>query len=219
MSKLLSVVATKILHDTYLRQTITNGVQTIMKDGKIDSSDIPEIMLIIMECTNNLEKFNLTYNQIVEVLEEVILFILEEQNVIPDDKKEDIYKMIRTSIKLVLLQPKLKSCLSGLWIKFKKLICCGKSDEQVLQVVEEVKNVVETVVKPVVETVHEPIAEPVVEPVAETVHEQVHETVAETVDETVQETVHETVQETVQETVDETVHETVVETVAEEKVN
>ncbi len=189
MSKLLSVAATKILHDEHLTQTITNGIQSIMKDGKIDSSDIPDIMLIIMECTNNLEKFNLNYNQLVEVLEEVVLFILEEQNVIPDDKKEDINKMIRSSIKLVLLQPKLKSCLSGVWTKLKKLICCGKSDEQVSQVVKEVKQVVE----PVVEPVDKQVGEPVAEPVDKQVGEPVDKPVAEPVDKPVAEPVGEQV--------------------------
>ena len=181
MSKLLSVAATKILHDEHLRNTITNGIQSIMKDGKIDSSDIPEIMLIIMECINNLGKFNLSYNQLVEVLEEVILFILEEQNVIPDGKKEDIYKMIRTSIKLVLLQPKFKSCLSGVWTKLKNILCCGKSDEQVARVVGEVKNVVENIVEqvtePVVEQVTEPVVEQVTEPLVENIVEQVTESI------------------------------------------
>ena len=174
MSKLLSVAATKILHDEHLTKTITNGIQSIMKDGKIDSTDIPDIMLIIMECTNNLEKFNLTYNQLVEVLEEVVLYVLEEQNVIPDDKKEDIYKMIRSTIKLVLLQPKLKSCLTGVWTKLKNLICCGKSNnntEVKSEVKPELKSEVKLEVKP--ESVIE--SEPVQESVQESVQKSVEE--------------------------------------------
>ncbi len=215
MSKLLSVVATKILHDTYLRQTITNGVQSIMKDGKIDSSDIPEIMLIIMECTQNLGKFNLTYNQLVEVLEEVILYILEEQNVIPEDKKEDIYKVIRSSIKLVLLQPKLKSCLSGVWTKLKKLICCGKSDEQVSQVVNKVKHTVETVVEQVAEHIPKPVVEPVVENIAEPVVENIAEPVVENIAEPVAENIAEPVAENIAEIAEPVTEEVV----AEEKIN
>ena len=207
MSKLLSVAATKILHDEHLKLTITNGIQSIMKDGKIDSSDIPDIMLILMECTNNLEKFNLTYNQLVEVLEEVIIYILEEQNVIPTDKKEDIYKMIRSTIKLVLLQPKLKSCLTGVWTKFKNLLCCGKSNTNTnTNTNNEVKSVIEpeSVLepKPVQETVQDMIQEHIVKPVqehvVETVHEIVHEPVHEIVHETVHEPVHEIIQEVTQ---------------------
>jgi hypothetical protein len=190
MSKLLSVTATKILHDPHLRNTITNGIQSIMKDGKIDSSDIPDIMLILMECTNNLEKINLTYNQLVEVLEEVILFILEEQNVIPDDKKENIYKMIRTSIKLVLLQPKLKSCLSGVWTKLKNILCCGKSNNTT--------NITNTNTNIIPEVTHVINATTVDEPIFESFQDIVPETIQDTVPETIQDTVPETIQDTVQ---------------------
>jgi hypothetical protein len=178
MSKLLSVMATKILHDVELRETITKGIQSIMKDGKIDSTDIPDIMLIIMECTNNLEKFNLTYNQLVEVLEEVLLFILDEQNVIPDDKREDFYKMIRTTIKLVLLQPKLKSCLSGVWTKLKNLLCCGRTTTSNTNTSTNIENeVTHTVYARQVEEPEQVVVDEVVvgEPVNEPVNEPVDE--------------------------------------------
>ena len=180
MSKLLSVVATQILHDEQVRKTISTHIESIIQDGKIDTTDIPEIMLVIMQCTNNLDKFHLSYDELVCVLEEVIIFILDETKLVPTDKRESIDKIIKSSIKLVLLQPKIKSTVSNIWNKVKNLLCCKHKQTQEKEV--EQKEVTHTIVAtPVAEPVTEPVAEPVTEPVAEPVAEPVTEPVAEPV--------------------------------------
>jgi hypothetical protein len=130
MSKLLSVAATKVLHDEKLKNSVTQRIDSIMSDGKIDSSDIPDILSIVVECTDNFGKLNLSYSELIEVLEEVIMYILEHHKLIPDDKKEEFRKMIQGSIKLVLLQPKIKSCMLAGWTKFKSIFCCCKSNSE-----------------------------------------------------------------------------------------
>ena len=127
MSKLLSIAATKILHDERLKSSVAQKIDSIMSDGKIDTGDIPDILSIVVECTDNLGKFNLSYSELLEVLEEVIMYILEHHKLIPDDKKEEFRKMIHGSIKLVLLQPKIKSCMLAGWSKFKSIFCCCSS--------------------------------------------------------------------------------------------
>jgi hypothetical protein len=124
MSKLLSVAATKILHDDKLKKSVAQKIDSIMSDGKIDTTDIPDILSIVVECTDNLGKINLSYTELVEVLEEVIMYILEHHKLIPDDKKEEFKKYIQGSIKLVLLQPKIKSFMLAGWTKLKSLLCC-----------------------------------------------------------------------------------------------
>jgi hypothetical protein len=142
MSKLLSVASTKILHDEQLRKNIILHLESVMKDGKVDISDIPDIMLIVMECTNNLDKFSLSYDELVCVLEEVIVFILDEAELVQDEKREDFTRMIKSTIKLVLLQPKIKSTLSNLWNKVKNLLCCGKNNSTNSNEVKEVTHTV-----------------------------------------------------------------------------
>jgi hypothetical protein len=127
MSKLLSVTATKVLHDEKLKTSVTQKIESIMQDGKVDTSDIPDILSIVVECTDNLGALHLSYTELIEVLEEIIMYILEQHKVIPDDKKQEFTKMIHGSIKLVLLQPKIKSCILSGWTRLKSLFCCSSS--------------------------------------------------------------------------------------------
>ena len=139
MSKLLSIAATKILHDERLKSSVAQKIDSIMSDGKIDTSDIPDILSIVVECTDNLGKLNLSYSELLEVLEEVIMYILEHHKLIPDDKKEEFRKMIHGSIKLVLLQPKIKSCMLAGCSKFKSIFCCCSSKSSSSENNKEIK--------------------------------------------------------------------------------
>jgi hypothetical protein len=94
----------------------------VMKDGKINKNDIPHIMVIIVKCTNNLQSLNLTYNELFEILEEVILFILNHFKVVSD--LNEIKPMIHSCVELVMLQPKVKNCLSTTWTKIKNMFKC-----------------------------------------------------------------------------------------------
>ena len=85
--------------------------------------DIPDIIQLIVYCTDDLKKFNLSYNELGEVLEETIMYLLNHFDVIPDDNKEDFRIMTNSMVKLVMMQPKVKSCLSSIW----NFIICKKN--------------------------------------------------------------------------------------------
>ncbi len=111
MSEILHKATKKLIDDPIFLKIMQTKITSIMDDGKIDKNDIPDIMLLLVYCTNNLKKFNLSYNELSEVLEETIVYILNHFDVIPDDKQDEFMEMIQTMIKLVMLQPKVKSCL------------------------------------------------------------------------------------------------------------
>ena len=77
---------------------------------------------MVVYCTNNLKKFNLKYKELGEVLEETIIYLLNHFNVIPEDKKEEFKIMTNSMVQLVMMEPKVKSCLSSLW----NFITCNK---------------------------------------------------------------------------------------------
>lgn len=112
-----------LIEDKELLDNIEDSLKDIMKDGKVTSSDIPDIFNIVISCTDNLGKFNLTYDELPEILEELVNYILNHFNLIPDEEEEDFQKMINTAIKLVMLQPKIKKGCLKLW---NKLNCCKK---------------------------------------------------------------------------------------------
>ncbi len=115
MSEVLHSAAQKIVDDPVFLKIVETKLKSIMNDGKIDKKDIPDIMILVVYCTNNLKKFNLSYNELEEVLEETIMYLLNHFNVIPEESKEEFKMMTKSMVELVMLQPKVKSCFSSIW--------------------------------------------------------------------------------------------------------
>jgi|688.fasta_scaffold1950898_1 hypothetical protein len=119
MSDVLHIAAQKIVDDPIFLKIVEAKLKSIMMDGKIDKKDIPDIVIMVIYCTNNLKKFNLSYNQLGEVLEETIIYLLNHFDVIPEENKEEFIMMTRNIVELVMMQPKVKtfftSCFSSIW--------------------------------------------------------------------------------------------------------
>ena len=111
---ILHSAAQKLIDDPTFLKIVETKIKSIMNDGKIDKKDIPEIVVLIVYCTNNLKKFNLSANELGEVLEDTIMYLLLHYNVIPDDKKEEFKAMTNSMISLVMMQPRVKSCFNSI---------------------------------------------------------------------------------------------------------
>ena len=120
MSKpVVSTCLAILIEDKKLLNNIESSLKDIMKDGKVTAGDIPEIFNIVIECSENLGKFNLSYNELPDLLNELINYILVHYDLIPDDEEEEFQKMINTAIKLVMLKPKIKKGCLRMWKKIK----------------------------------------------------------------------------------------------------
>jgi hypothetical protein len=120
MSALLHSITQKLIDDKDFLSIVEKKITEIMKDGKITPKDIPNIILIVVHTTNNLKSFNLTYNELGEILVDVIIFLLEHFKVLPEDEKADILATIKSCVELTMMQPKVKNCLTSIW---NKLLC------------------------------------------------------------------------------------------------
>ena len=120
MSTLLNSVTQKLIDDKEFLNIVEKKLHDIMADGKITTRDIPNITLIVIHATNNLKSFNLTYNELSEVLLDTIVFILDHFKVIAEEEKDDIVAMIKSCVELTMMQPKVKNCLISVW---NKLLC------------------------------------------------------------------------------------------------
>ena len=119
---LSNVVKLLVENDKFLK-TVEGQIKYIMADGKVDASDIPEIMTIVTECYNNLGNVKVTYEELPEILEELVDFIFTKYELVPDEEEEKFRRLISQAIKLIMLQPKIrKGC-----IKFKNFLFgkCG----------------------------------------------------------------------------------------------
>ncbi len=94
-------------------QKIDETVKNIMKDGKIDQFDIPEIMLLITELITTSEKSKVTIEQLENSIDKLYAYIMTHYKLIPEDpvQKESFDRLFKMCVKLIIFQPKvIKSC-------------------------------------------------------------------------------------------------------------
>ena len=84
-----------------------------MKDGKIDQYDIPEMVFIITDLINNTPSITLTAENLSDLVKKLFEFIVKEYKLTPDETQmSNFSRLIESSIKLVMLQPKIKDAVN-----------------------------------------------------------------------------------------------------------
>ena len=98
-----------IIQDKKFLDNVKSSVDNIMMDGKVDISDIPEIILLITTTINTFDNLNINETMLPELIKKIFDFIIPEQN-------PDFDKIINSAIKLVMFQPiiqkEVKKCCS-----------------------------------------------------------------------------------------------------------
>ena len=115
----------KIMLDEETSKRIKSSIDNIMRDGKIDQYDIPEILFLITDITtnSNVIKTKLTPEDLAALIKELYKFIEKQYNLVPDEiQKANFERLIDSSIKLIFLQPKVKAAITGCLNKFNT--CC-----------------------------------------------------------------------------------------------
>lgn len=123
MADNISEIAQVLIKDKDFNEMLERQIKEIMKDGKVNAYDIPEIIMIITECYNNVGRVKLTYEQLPDILNDIVTYIFNKFNLMPDEEEEQFRKMINMAIRLVMLKPVVKKyCLKIA----SKLNCCKK---------------------------------------------------------------------------------------------
>lgn len=103
-----------IIDDPIFITKVENSIKSIVKDNKVDQSDIPEFVFLIMEAYNSLPKAKLTKEEIPKFISCVYNYF------IPEEERSKHESLIVSSIKLVLMNPQLKITTNR---AFRCLIC------------------------------------------------------------------------------------------------
>jgi hypothetical protein len=109
----ITEITTLILNDKQFSNDIKNSLDNMMRDGKIDLTDVPEMIHLVTLGYNKSKKFSVTFNQLPELLTNLALRIIEKYDLIPDELQDDFKKILQSSINLILLSPRIK-----------KMCCC-----------------------------------------------------------------------------------------------
>jgi hypothetical protein len=89
---------------------IDTTVKSIMKDGKIDQYDIPEILLLITDLIVTSEEKKVTQEQLEKSINCLYQYIMTHYNLFPEDEtqRDSFKKLFEVSVKLIMVQPKVK---------------------------------------------------------------------------------------------------------------
>lgn len=123
MSDLLHSASQKLIDNPEFIKLAETKIKEIMKDNKLTQTDIPALMVLVVECINNTKNINLTYDELKQVIQETLIYLLLHFKVIPESN-ENINNMIKNCIELVMINPKIKGCLSSVWNKIKNIFMC-----------------------------------------------------------------------------------------------
>jgi len=126
--KPLSTFVEALVDDPSFVESIEDNIKNIMEDGKVTVADMPEIIEMATNCYNNLSKVHLTYEELPDVLIEIINYILDKYELVPEEEEEEIMKMVNMGVKLIMLTPKVKKCCISVW---NKMSCKGKKQKKI----------------------------------------------------------------------------------------
>lgn len=89
---------------------IDTTVKSIMKDGKIDQYDIPEILLLITDLIVTSEQKKVTQEELENSINCLYQYIMNHYKLFPEDEtqRESFKKLFEVSVKLIMIQPKVK---------------------------------------------------------------------------------------------------------------
>ena len=111
--KIVNEVFEALTKDEKFLAAVKVSVDKILHDGKVDQSDIPELVFILSETMNNLSSFHLTIDLIPVAIKMVYKFIVDKYNLVPEDKKADFERIVDSSLRLLMFQPKIRSGLTA----------------------------------------------------------------------------------------------------------
>lgn len=121
LDKDVEVLFKVITTDSDFLKRVKDSVDKIMKDGKVDQYDVPEIVFVISETVNSRPSFQITKELLPVLIKMLYNFIVDTYKLVPEEKKAEIERLVDSSIRLLMLQPLVNE---GLNRCFAFLTCC-----------------------------------------------------------------------------------------------
>jgi hypothetical protein len=92
---------------------IKGSVESILKDGVINQYDIPDIVFLVTDLMNSLTTLRVSPEEVPVLIKKICAFVLDTYGGIPEEKKPEFERLLDSSLRLVMLQPKVKEAVSS----------------------------------------------------------------------------------------------------------
>jgi hypothetical protein len=106
---------------------LEDSIKNIMKDGKVDQYDVPEIVFIITDAYNQMSSLRLSSDDLPKLFKMIYSFIIDKLNLIPEDKKPEFERLVDSALKLVMMQPVVNQVVTSC---FAKIFPCFRTQSQ-----------------------------------------------------------------------------------------
>lgn len=126
---LVEDIVNEILKNEEFKNDCKNNILAIVKDGKLDATDTPYILTMVVDIYNNTDEFKITKDKVEAVLKLLIIKLLEELKLLNEENKQITEKLIESSLKLLTKKVKQSKMLEKVikWLKSGcKCSCCCK---------------------------------------------------------------------------------------------
>ena len=108
----------KIVNNKEFIERTETYIKEIMKDGKVDYHDIPEIVFLIVDTISTLYDLEISEEDLKVLLKMILVHVFEKYGLIKNSNRFFFLKMIDTAVKLVVVQvarQKIKSWFEGVF--------------------------------------------------------------------------------------------------------
>ena len=105
---LLGKIVTDLTNDPKFLSNVDESVKKILADGKLSLSDVPEIVLLIMNAYHTVGTIKVTKEDLGDFVKLVFEFVVKKYDLLPADKMSEYESVLISSVKLLLLTPQVK---------------------------------------------------------------------------------------------------------------
>ena len=105
------------MNNTY--ELIDESIKKMMVDGKIDQYDIPEMILLLTQLSSK-QIIPTSTEDLEAQINELYTYVMKKYDLFPKNENDQLIfdKLFKSSLKLVLYQPIIKTKCSQFWSKF-----------------------------------------------------------------------------------------------------
>jgi hypothetical protein len=122
---IVSKIVGELTNDPKFLARVDESVKKMLADGKLDSTDIPEIVYLIMDAYNTIGSVTVSKEDLGIFVKLIFTFLVDKYKLLPSDKLPEYESMLMSSVKLVLLTPHVDSVVKNLSESLRKyFICC-----------------------------------------------------------------------------------------------
>jgi len=107
-------IVNELLDNKEFKEDCNRNILNILEDGKVDSSDAPYILSLVVDIVNEYPDIEISPNKIEKVLNVLVLRLLDELSLLNDENRHQIEKILSSALKLLVTTLKQKSVLSKL---------------------------------------------------------------------------------------------------------